>query len=265
MLIKTNLFDSSAIRNIKQRKGAFSVLEYERDASVSPNAAQMAFFFSEMNIRKKQLIIQLDGKTGVNVQAKAMQLMIGDIDATTDVKGAGDLFKKIVSSAVTDETIIKPYYRGEGILVLEPTYRYIILEDLKEWPKGIVIDDGMFLACEDTVEMDLSGRKNASSLLFGHEGIVNSSFFGDGILALESPVPRDEVIEVGLEDSIIKIDGNMAIAWSPQLKFTVEKSMGTLVGSAVSGEGLVNVYEGTGKVWIAPVRTNRGISIPENE
>ena len=70
-------------------------------------------------------------------------------------------------------------------------------------------------------------------------------------------------MEVRLEDDVLKIDGNMAIAWSPDLEFTVEKATSTLIGSAVSGEGFVNVYTGTGKVLIAPVRKNRGISHPK--
>lgn len=45
----------------------------------------------------------------------------------------------------------------------------------------------------------------------------------------------------------------MAIAWSPSLKFTVERSSKTLIGSAASGEGLVNVYRGTGKILMTPV------------
>ena len=44
----------------------------------------------------------------------------------------------------------------------------------------------------------------------------------------------------------------MAIAWSKSLQFTVEKSTKSLLGSLVSGEGLVNVYRGTGKVLMAP-------------
>lgn len=32
----------------------------------------------------------------------------------------------------------------------------------------------------------------------------------------------------------------------------VEGSAQTLIGSAMSGEGLVNVYRGTGQVWLAP-------------
>ena len=37
------------------------------------------------------------------------------------------------------------------------------------------------------------------------------------------------------------------------LDFTVERSGKSLIGSAASGEGLVNVYRGTGKVLLAPV------------
>ena len=45
----------------------------------------------------------------------------------------------------------------------------------------------------------------------------------------------------------------MAIAWSGSLDFTVERSGKSLIGSAASGEGLVNVYRCTGKVLLAPV------------
>ena len=45
----------------------------------------------------------------------------------------------------------------------------------------------------------------------------------------------------------------MAIAWSASLQFTVEMSSKSILGSAVSGEGLVNVYRGTGKILVALV------------
>ena len=76
---------------------------------------------------------------------------------------------------------------------------------------------------------------------------------GNGLAILESPVPREELIEIELHDDEIRIDGNYAIAWSGTLEFKVEKSTKSLVGSAVSGEGLVNVYRGTGKVLMAPL------------
>ena len=74
-----------------------------------------------------------------------------------------------------------------------------------------------------------------------------------GLVCLESRYPREELIEVTLDNDIIKIDGPLAVAWSKSLQFTVERSAKSLVGSAVSGEGLVNVYRGTGKILMAPV------------
>lgn len=55
------------------------------------------------------------------------------------------------------------------------------------------------------------------------------------------------------------MDGNFAIAWTNGLQFTVERSTKTLIGSAASGEGLVNVYRGTGRVLLAPVAANLAI------
>ena len=68
-------------------------------------------------------------------------------------------------------------------------------------------------------------------------------------------MPRSELIEIKLQNDVLKVDGNFAIAWSRSLKFTVERSGKTLIGSAASGEGLVNVYRGTGKVLLAPVNS----------
>ncbi len=55
----------------------------------------------------------------------------------------GDLFGKAVRGKVTGESAIKPEYTGDGILVLEPTYRHILLVDLKDWNGSIVLDDGL--------------------------------------------------------------------------------------------------------------------------
>ena len=68
----------------------------------------------------------------------------------------------------------------------------------------------------------------------------------------KNALPGD-IIEIELENDVLKVDGNLALAWSKSLDFTVERSGKTLVGSAASGEGLVNVYRGTGKVLLAPV------------
>ena len=257
-MFTTNFDNGSDVRKVIPGKGCFSVLEYEKDVSTEPGAAMTAYFASQMNVKKRQVIARLENSS-VIVQAGAMQMLLGDVNVKTDVKGAGDLMKKFIGSKVTGETAIKPRYTGTGAIVLEPTYKYILFEDLSAWNGSIVIEDGMFLACEDTVDMKVAARSNLSSAMLGGEGMFNTSLIGTGVAALESPVPQEELIEVELNNDVVKIDGNSAIAWSGSLKFTVEKMTGSFIGSAASGEGFVNVYRGTGRILIAPVRNNGGI------
>ena len=232
----------------------FHVLEYIQDVSVSPMNAQTEYFMSQMNVRRRQIVIELDKEHSAIIQAGAMQWMGGNVQATSGVKGIGDFLGKALKGAVTKETAVKPEYVGEGCLVLEPTYKYIILADIGKWgPAGMTIEDGMFLACDANVKSKVVARKNLSSAVLGSEGLFNLSLQGNGVAALESNVPEDELIEVILENDELKIDGNLAVCWSSNLEFTVERSTKTLVGSAVSGEGLVNVYRGTGRVLMCPV------------
>ena len=234
--------------------GNFHVLEYVQDASVSPMNAMNEYFMSKMNVRRRQVVIDIDKDHSAIIQAGAMQWMGGNVRATSGIKGIGDFLGKAIKGAVTKETTVKPEYVGEGCLVLEPTYKYIILADVGKWGSaGMTIEDGMFLACDANVKSNVVPRKNLSSAVLGGEGLFNLSLQGNGVAALESNVPENELIEVILENDELKIDGNLAVCWSSNLEFTVERSTKTLVGSAVSGEGLVNVYRGTGRVLMCPV------------
>ena len=246
-----NFTDNEDVRILESR-GAFTVVEYLRDLSVSPSSAQTAYYCNEMNVRKRQVLCNL-AKSAVTLQAGAMQWTAGNVNATTGIKGVGDLFGKAVRGKVTGESAIKPEYTGDGILVTEPTYRYILLEDLNDWNGSIVLDDGLFLASESSLKHKAVMRSNLSSAVAGGEGLFNLGLTGSGVVCLESNSPREELIEISLQNDVVKIDGNMAIAWSGSLEFTVERSGKTLLGSAASGEGLVNVYRGTGKVLMAPV------------
>lgn len=247
-----NFMDNDDVKVIDSL-GAFSVIEYQRDLSVMPENAMTAYFSSQMNVRKKQVVCDVT-KSNVTVQAGAMQWTVGNVNATTGIKGVGDFFGKTMRGSVTGESAIKPEYTGNGTLVLEPTFKHILLVDVSEWNGSIVLDDGLFLACESSLKHKAVMRSNFSSAVAGNEGLFNLGIQGKGILCLESPCPREELVEITLENDVLKVDGNYAIAWSGSLDFTVERSGKSLVGSAASGEGLVNVYRGTGKVLLAPVR-----------
>ena len=242
---------------VKAQLGNMQVVEYARDMSVNVMTARMEYYCAKMNVNRRQLMLNLNGN-GFTIQAGAMQWMMGNVNMQTGVKGVGDFLGKAIGGAVTGESAVKPVYSGYGQMMLEPTYRHILLMDLAEWGGSVVLDDGLFLACDSTVTQKVVARKNVSSAVLGAEGLFNLSLNGQGICALESIVPREEIFEIILNNDVMKIDGNMAMAWSGSLDFTVEKSSKSLIGSAVSGEGFVNVFRGSGKIWMAPVLASGG-------
>lgn len=248
-----NFFDNDDIKIIDSL-GAYSVIEYQRDLSVSPLEAQTAYYCNAMNVRKRQVVCDVSkANGGITLQSGAMQWTVGDVNANTGIKGVGDLLGKALRGSVTGESAIKPEYQGTGMLVLEPTYKHILLINVADWNGSIVLDDGLFLASDSSLKHKLVARSNLSSAVAGNEGLFNLGIEGNGILVLESKCPREELVEITLQNDVLKVDGNMAIAWSGSLNFTVERSGKSLIGSAASGEGLVNVYRGTGKVLLAPV------------
>ena len=255
-MIQNSMLNSQNV-TVRSELGNMQVVEYAKDMSVSKLTARKEFFCGQMNVQRRQLLINLNGGSAT-IQAGAMQWMAGDIQMGTGIKGAGDFLGKMVASKVTGETAVKPVYQGNGQLMLEPTYRHILLLDLASWGGSVVLDDGLFLACDGGIQQKVVARSNLSSAVLGGEGLFNLSLNGQGVAALESVVPMEEIIEVQLSNDTMKIDGNFAIAWSSSLQFTTEKSTRSLIGSAVSGEGLVNVYRGTGKIWMAPVMLTGG-------
>lgn len=236
-----------------EQKGIFTVFEHMKDISVSPEEAQVKYFMEKMGCNEKQVLVNL-ANNAIRLKPGEMQVMIGNIQSETGVKGVGDLLGKMVKSQMTGDNAIKPLYYGSGWLITEPTYKHLIIEDVNEWGGAIVCDDGMFVCCDDELKDTVVARGNFSSALAGGEGLFNLCLQGSGHAVFKSPCPRNELYEIYLDNDCIKIDGNNAICWSAGLQFTVERSGKSLIGSAASGEGLVNVYRGTGKILMAPLR-----------
>ncbi len=250
MIKCNNLYDNQNMKQIAAA-GSVKVFEYQRDLSVTPQSAITAYYSAEMNLRQRQVLIEMNGTPWI-LQAGAMQWMAGDVKMGSGIKGVGDFLGKALSAKVTKESTAKPEYTGTGLLMLEPTYKHILLVNVEEWG-SIVLEDGLFLACDGRIQQKVVARTNLSSAALGGEGLFNLCLTGSGIAVLESPVPREELIEFEISNDELKIDGNMAIAWSNSLQFTVERSSKSLIGSAVSGEGFVNVFRGSGRVLMSPL------------
>ena len=85
MISVKNLFDNDDVKII-DRKGNISVVEFQRDVSVNKLTAMSEYFAAKMNVRRRQVVIQLQGDEYVT-SAGAMQWMAGNIESKTNVKG----------------------------------------------------------------------------------------------------------------------------------------------------------------------------------
>lgn len=225
------------------------VMEYQRLlGSTDTNAVMDMYFMEKQNIRARQVAIYLNDDS-VTVEPGAMSYFRGNIEMVSGVT-AGNVLGRVFSSVTTGEAIAQPEYKGTGTVVLEPSFKHFLVLQLEN--EDIVVDKGMFYCAQSSVKVKPIMQKNISSALLGGEGIFQIQLTGTGLVVLESPVPASEIDVVELQNETLKVDGNFVILRDNKIAFTVERSAKTLVGSAVSGEGLVNVYKGSGAVWMAP-------------
>lgn len=231
----------------------YKILEYVSDLSVTPGEAIYKYFASEMNCRQRQVLIDMQEGYDWTLSAGGMLWMTGNIQAKTNIKGVGAMIGKFAKASVTKETMVKPVYSGEGTLALEPTWKHIVPIETNQWGNAVVMNDGYYLASTG-LDISVKAPDSVSGALLGGEGCFNTYVKGDGLVLLESPVPINELVCFEVKDDVVKIDGNLAICWSSGLRLTVERVTKTLVGSAASGEGLVNVYRGTGKIFMQATR-----------
>ena len=90
MITCKNLYDNKNVEVISS-KGGVKVLEYKKDLSVDAASAINAYFASEMNVRKRQVLIELNGNA-YTISAGSMQWTAGSVKMAADVKGIGDFF-----------------------------------------------------------------------------------------------------------------------------------------------------------------------------
>lgn len=239
------VIDTSVNKNMK-----IEILEYQKLlGGRNPYAAEMLSHMEKQNMRVRQAAIYLTNDA-VKVEPGAMSYFKGNLEMVSGVT-PGNLLGRMFTGAVTGEATAQPEYRGTGLVVLEPTFKHLITLELQAGEE-IIVDKGMFFAAQGSANVSAYMQRNISSAALGGEGIFQTSIKGPGLVILECAVPMCEIDIVEMENDTLKVDGNFAVLRTGNIEFTVERSAKTLIGSAVSGEGLVNVYRGTGQVWLAP-------------
>ena len=253
--MRTSLKIENELKLISEMSGesVFQILEY--DALKGGNSLELAIKLNQMreaNIKLRQVRIILDDSS-VKIEKGALSYLKGSVSMKNKIGGPLGIGKKLFSSKVTGESTFKPKYEGTGEIFLEPSFGHYALIELEN--EEIVVDDGMFYACENSIEVGAYMNKSVSSAMFGNEGIFQTKLSGEGIVVLEIPVPESEIFKCKINNDVLKVDGNFAVLRSGDIEFTVEKSSKSLVSTVTGGEGLLNVFRGTGEVWLIPTKS----------
>jgi uncharacterized protein (AIM24 family) len=230
----------------------FQILEYENlDGATDVQTALGINIIRESGVKLKQIRIIVDDSS-VKIEPGALSYMKGNVEISSRSGGLIGFGKKIISSRLTGETAFKPVYSGTGEIFLEPSFGHFALIELED--DEIIVSNDMFYACEESIEVNAAMQRTVSAAFLGNEGLYQTRLEGSGVVALKIPVPESEIFKCVLINDTLRIDGNFAILRTGNIEFSVEKSSKSLIGTAVSGEGMVSVYRGTGEVWIVPTK-----------
>jgi len=235
-------------------KGNFKVeiLQYNSlTGSKNPSLARNLYYAQKAGMALKQVKVTLND-SGVIVEPGALYFQKGNITCDANIGGGVGLAKKMLKSKLTNESAFNPLYRGTGEVFLEPSYSHFIPVTLDNG--SIIVDKGIFYCSESSLEVGVASQKNITAGLFGGEGWFQTKISGTGTCILESPVPTCELLKYNLDNEKLQVDGNFAILRSESVKFSVERSGKGIAGKLTSGEGLLQTFEGTGSVWLAPTQ-----------
>ncbi|MCW3782538.1 AIM24 family protein [Defluviimonas salinarum] len=230
--------------------GKIEVVEYgDLAGSSDARTAEQLFFLREAKMRLKSVRVTLN-RGRVRTEPGSLYYMNGKLEIVAST--GGGIVSALARRVTTGEPLFVNEIRGTGTIMLEPTYGHFILAELED--ETLIVDKGMFYAGLGELQIGAEINRNLGAGLFGGEGFFQTRITGTGIVALFSPVPMSELQEFELKDGRLMVDGNFALMRTGKVEFRVEKSSKSWLATSVSGEGLLQVFEGTGTVWIAPTQ-----------
>lgn len=195
---------------------------------------------SENNVN--YVTIELQNET-VTIESGAMHFMQGQITVETKMPSLGGILK----AGVTGENIFRPTYTGTGRIMLTPSFNDYFMLPLNN--ESYILDHGAFVACDSGIELSVIRNKLLTGLRAG-EGFFQTKASGTGTVVISAHGP---IKVLDLVNDKLAVDGNFAVARSANLNYNIQRITKSLLGSAASGEGFVHMFEGTGRVYIAPV------------
>lgn len=179
-------------------------------------------------------------------ESGAMIAMSGhmDITTTTHKKNSGGLLKA-AKRMIAGESLFLNHFDPKG----KPGEVYFgtdLAGDMMSLDldnENLIVQSGSFLACEDSIDIDLGWQGFKS--LFSGENVFWLNLKGRGKVVLSS---FGAIYPVEVDGEYI-VDTGHIVAFNESLNFSITKAGKSWLHSFLGGEGLVCKFKGKGTVW----------------
>lgn len=247
------LEETLEIPGVKIEKYRFVQKRMVSQGIASPDAADN-YLAETTNIF--QLCITLKNGS-VKLEPGALQYMRGNIEATIHKHEDRNFLSRSIASAGTGEAAHATEYKGSGVIWTEPSRKHYILGEMSGDEDSLMLDDKAFFACSSGISLSTHKHNSLSGMLSGN-GFVQPKISGNGIFAIESPVPVEELDQIELANGEeVTVDGDFMLMYSASLNVSIGSLVKGLRNTMRSGEGVVFKLKGKGSVWVMPTaKTN---------
>jgi uncharacterized protein (TIGR00266 family) len=190
--------------------------------------------------------IDLQPGEGIFAEAGAMVNMSGNISMDSQLKGgviAG------LKRAVTGDSVFLTRFTaggGPGFVSFAGTMTGKIFAVRIEPGRDFIAQKSSFLACEESVGLDIAFAERLRAGLFGGEGFILQRMTGKGNAFLHC---CGDIIELDLkEGEIVKVQTGLVVGFSDHVDYDIALA-GGITTALFGGEGLfVTTLTGPGKV-----------------
>jgi uncharacterized protein (AIM24 family) len=137
-------------------------------------------------------------------------------------------------------------YTGTGQIFLQPSLGGYHTLDLggEAW----VLENGVYWASDGDVDLGLY-REAVMTSFWAGEGFIDfqTRVSGSGRVVLKT---QGTIEEITLAGERLAVEGKLVIARTEGLHYSIRRPSRSLIGYWLSGEGLVRVYSGFGRVLL---------------
>lgn len=203
---------------------------------------------AEIEIREREGARSVNLKLSderVRVEGGALLSVEGDIDVQAHVPS----IPTVVRSILSEEALMRPSCSGSGVLCLEPSFGGFHVLELKG--ESWILERGAYWASEGGVDLGLHREPVITSLWAG-EGFIEykTKISGKGRAIFNTMGPVEEVV---LKNDTFAIEGTHVVGRTGGLAYRARRLGRSLFSKFLSGESLMRIFEGTGRLLICRV------------